>query len=129
MRTFVEVACSGCGRAFQKLAAEVKRCVRHYCSPGCYRAHVDYRALGSAGARAPYRRLPSEEARRARSRLAGLSRARNLSPERLREIALAGVRGRMEKVSPERQRAIAKENGAKRRFGPAVLGVRLGRRA
>lgn len=129
MRTFLEVACSGCGRPFQKLASEVRRCSKHYCTPACYRLHVDYRQLGLASSRAPYRRLPSEEARRARSRLAGLARARNLSPERLREIALVGVRARMEKLSPERRLEIARENGRKRRFGPAVLGVRLGRRA
>lgn len=129
MRTYLRVACFGCGQEFYKLGSEVKRCERHYCRVACYLQHVDYRMLGKASAAAPYRRLPSDEVRAARSRLAGLARARNLSADRLREIALAGVRGRMEKVPPERRRAIARENGAKRRWGPAVLGVRLGRRA
>lgn len=127
MRQFLEVPCSGCGRVFQKLAAEVRRCQKHYCSPACYRAHVDYRALGAAAHTSPFRRLPSPEARFARSRAAGLARARNLSKEQLRAIALLAVKGRMEKVSPERRSEIARKNGATRRFGPALFGVRLGR--
>lgn len=98
-RRMLEVVCSGCGVGFRKLPSEAKRTGRrrHYCSVPCYLANVDHAALARAGAAAPSRRPVPAAARFLRAQKAGLARARNLSPERLREIALLGVAARLAK--------------------------------
>lgn len=95
-RRMVEVSCSGCGVLFKKLPSEVARSSRHYCTPACYHAHVDRSALGRLGAAAGPRHVPLA-ARFYRAQQAGLARARNLSPARLREIAMMGVAARLAK--------------------------------
>lgn len=98
-RRMAEVVCSGCGVGFRKLPSEVKRTgrQRHYCSVPCYLANVDHAALARAGARAPSRRPVPPAARFLRAQKAGLARARSLSPERLRAIAMKGVAARLAK--------------------------------
>lgn len=127
--TMAAVGCAGCGTVFLKRLSSVRR-VRygkpvkaHYCTTTCYRASIDYAALGRAGATAPGRYHDPAKLRE-RSRKGGLARAARLSKERLREIAMLGVKAR-ESMTPEQWR----EAQRKRRFGSTVvLGVRVGRR-
>lgn len=64
----------------------------------------------------------------ARSRLGGLARSRNLTPERIREISRLGVEARLRKLSPSDRSAIARKSSATLRFGPLVVfGVRVGK--
>lgn len=121
-RTYVDTVCDGCGGPCRKLASEWKRYARHYCTPACYQASVDRAALGRAGA-AVAKAVDPEKARE-RSRKGGLARARNLTPEQLREIAMAGVRARLD---PARRSEVTRKAVMNRRFGKlSVLGVRLG---
>lgn len=50
--------------------------------------------------------------RKARGILGGAARKRNLTPKRLREIAMMGVRARRAKTTPEQRREHARKAGA-----------------
>lgn len=89
----------GCMEIFTRLASEARRRCRHFCGRGCYMAVVDRVALGRAAAAAPVLRPAPPLVRYLRSQKGGQARARNLSPERLREIALLGVAARQAKGS------------------------------
>ncbi len=94
-RTRVEVVCCGCLSPFMKIATEMRRrgSLKNYCSAKCYHAHVDRARLGRLGGSVP-KYVPAAQ-RFLRSQKAGLARARNLTRQELRAIALKGVAARM----------------------------------
>lgn len=100
--TKVKVVCAGCAAWFLLLPGEArKRHGRLFCGRPCAIAHTDFRAMGRLSARSP-RRDVSQEAKERRSSLGGRARARSLSPERLREIAMLGVKARQARASEDR---------------------------
>lgn len=102
-RRRVPVPCNGCGITFMKLPAQVNHrgSTKNFCTQRCYLSQVDRQALGRAGSRAPKKPVPIA-ARFLRAQRAGIARARNLSPERLREIAMMGVAARVAKNGQRR---------------------------
>lgn len=95
-RTMVPVTCAGCGKPYRKIRSEVLRCNRNFCSRPCYQGSIDMKAL-ERRSREVQRTPAPAAARFLRAQAAGLARGRNLSPERLREIAMMGVAARLER--------------------------------
>lgn len=113
--------CAGCETVFQRPDWGSRRRQKTYCSRDCYWASVDRAALGRRGGSQKDRRPTDPAVLADRARRGGLARARNLSPERLREIAMLGVAART--------RSSAVKSGLGVRAGTLVVfGVRLGRR-
>lgn len=117
----VDCVCEGCSTPFRKIATEFAKRRHHYCNTACYMLNVDHRALGILGGKAP--KVIAPEVARARSRKGGLARARNLTPERMREIALAGVRSRQANPAWKVRALLTRRTGG----SPVVFGVRLGK--
>ena len=127
-RRTITVPCGKCGVQFLKLWNDFRRCKNHYCSRACSLAAFDHAEAGRKGALSASRSPVDPAVAAARARLGGLARTRNLTPERLREIAWLGVEARLRKLPPEKRSAIARKSSATRRFGPLVVfGVRVGK--
>lgn len=124
---FAVVACETCLQPFQKVATHVRRCAHHYCSRPCYHATVDRAALGRLGSAAPRSREPSPYVRFRRSQAGGLQRGRQLSKERLHEIAMLGVAARKAKGITAKPFSTPPSESRRLRIGLQFLGPLLTR--
>lgn len=119
---YVRLACETCLTMFEKVAAQARRCTHHFCSTRCYWATVDRVALGRLGSAAPRTKSTSAYVRFRRSQAGGAARARSLSKERLREIALLGVAARRARGSISKPFSVAPSDSARLRRGLQFLG-------
>lgn len=120
-RAMVSLFCECCFRPFERAKHVAARHEHHYCGRDCFLACVDRVALGRAGGAAA--RPASPAMRFLRSQAAGFARARNLTPERMREIALMGVAAR--RAARERDGRLPRMRSAKFTRGRSFLGPLL----
>lgn len=103
----IEVRCCSCSSRFMKLASNVRRSPRHFCSMSCFHASIDWTAFARSGGRASASRPTAHAMRVERSRKGGLQRSKTITKDELRRISMLGVAARMALPS-ERRSAIAR---------------------